>query len=65
MEAIMSRNDVTTKIDREVLELVRDAARLKRIGVAEYLSERMREVAQRDIEEEVARRAKAKKGRQP
>lgn len=45
-----SRNDVTAKIDIEVMKLVKGVAGLKGITVAEYLSDSMRVVAQSDLD---------------
>ncbi len=55
-EHAMARNDVSTKIDRAVLEECRLAAAFRGMTLAEYLSETMREAARRDIDEGIARR---------
>jgi hypothetical protein len=55
------RNDVTTKMDADVLEECRIAAPLVGLKLAEYISLRMKEAAARDIEESMAKRAAAAK----
>ena len=58
---VAKRNDVTTRIDREVLEEVVLAAAYCKMSVPEYLSARMAEAARRDIEEGIAKRMKEKR----
>ena len=53
----MKRNDVTTKVDRDVLEECRLAAAFVNMDLAEYLSVRLKAAAAKDIEEGIARRA--------
>jgi cation transport regulator ChaC len=56
-ETLMAkRNDVSVKMDAKVVEDCRLAATYKGMSLAEYLSETMRAIANRDIEEEHARR---------
>lgn len=58
----IKRNDVTTKIDAEVLEECRIAAPLVGLGLAEYMSLRLKDAAAKDIQEGLAKRAAAAKG---
>jgi hypothetical protein len=58
------RKDVVAKIDGEVLREAKIAAALKGMTLAEYLSEVVRVVAARDIDEAMANRAaKGKPGK--
>jgi hypothetical protein len=52
------RNDVPVKIDAEVLAMARIASAYKGVSLAEYLSESLRPIAMRDIDESHARLAK-------
>lgn len=52
------RNDAPAKIDVEVLADCRVAAAYKGMSLAEYLSETLRPIAAKDIEEAHSRRAK-------
>jgi hypothetical protein len=45
------RNDVSVKMDAKVVEDCRIAAAFRGVSLAEYISETMREAAQRDIDE--------------
>jgi hypothetical protein len=57
MERVMTkRNDVSVKMDAEVADECRIAAAHKGMTLAEYLSESMRVVSARDIDEALARR---------
>lgn len=51
------RNDVSVKMDADVVEECRIASAFCGMALAEYLSERMRAVAKKDIDEGYARRA--------
>ena len=62
LEEPMKRNDVTFKIDRDVLKECRLAADFLDLQLAEYISLRMKEAAARDIEAGIAKRAAAAKG---
>jgi hypothetical protein len=53
------RNDVSVKMDAQVVEDCRIAASFRKMTLAEYLSETMREAAKRDIDEGYAQRAAA------
>lgn len=55
------RNDTTAKIDADVLADARTAASYRRMTLAEYLSEVVREAADRDIEQYHALRSKPPK----
>lgn len=58
MEKVMvRRNDVSVKMDTEVVEQCRIAAAFKGMSLSEYMSEAMREASARDIDEGYARRA--------
>jgi hypothetical protein len=57
---LVKRNDVSTKIDADVLEDCRIAAAFRGVSLAEYLSETMRAAARRDIDEAYARRSAGK-----
>jgi hypothetical protein len=51
------RNDVSVKMDAKVVEDCRIAAAFRGVSLAEYLSDAMKAVAKRDIDEGYARRA--------
>lgn len=53
------RNDSPVKIDTVVLIEARIAAAYKGLSLAEYLSETLRPIVARDIEEQHAQRAKS------
>lgn len=53
------RNDVPARIDANVLEDVRLIATLRKISIAEYLSEVVGPIVKRDIEEALAKRAQS------
>lgn len=57
LDQMVKRNDQSVKMDVQVIEDCRIAAAFKGISLAEYLSETMRVVARRDIDEGYARRA--------
>jgi len=50
------RNDVSTKIDADVLADARVAASFKGMNLAEYISETLRPIVQADIEDGYRRR---------
>ena len=50
------RNDVSVKMDATVVEDCRIAAAFRGVSLAEYISETMREAAQRDIDEGYSQR---------
>ena len=50
------RNDVSVKVDADVVEACRLAATYQGKSLAEYLSETLKPIAERDIEEGHARR---------
>lgn len=49
------RNDVPVKMDAEVVTMAKMAAAGKGISLAEYLSESMRPIARRDMDQEHAK----------
>ena len=55
---MVRRNDVSVKMDADVIADCRIAAAFKGLSLAEYLSETMRAVAKKDIEEGYTRRQK-------
>jgi hypothetical protein len=58
------RNDGTAKIDADLLQIARLVADYRRISVAEYLSELIRDLVIRDLEAEQAKfRPPAPKGK--
>jgi hypothetical protein len=59
------RNDEPVKLDREVLRLARIVAAYRGIPIAEYLSERLRPLAEADYEEEVRAEEARKVATQP
>jgi hypothetical protein len=59
-QAMAKRNDVSVKVDVEVIADARIAAAYKGMPLAEYLSESLRPIVARDIEEgHAAKAAKA------
>jgi hypothetical protein len=56
---MVKRNDVSVKMDARVVEEARIAAAFKKMSLAEYLSESLRSIVARDIEEGYKRRAGA------
>jgi hypothetical protein len=60
------RNDVSVKMDAEVVSEAKMVAASRNISLAEYLSELVRSLVHSDLEHEYARRSiKAPKGRGP
>jgi hypothetical protein len=49
------RNDVPVKIDAEVIRVAKIAAAYKGLSLAEYLSETLRPIVSRDVEQEHAK----------
>lgn len=62
---MVKRNDQSVKMDVQVIEDCRIAAAFKGMSLAEYLSETMRAIARRDIDEGYARRAAGKPDPRP
>jgi hypothetical protein len=54
-ERVMARNDVTVKLDAQVAKKAKMVAAAREITVAEYVSEILRPIVQRDLEAESAR----------
>jgi hypothetical protein len=59
------RNDVAVKVDAEVIRVAKIAAAYKGLSLAEYLSQTLRPIVSRDVENEHAKVAAAKKGKKP
>jgi hypothetical protein len=59
------RNDVSVKMDAKVVEDCRIAASFMGLSLAEYLSERMRAIAARDIDEGYSQRSATPKPKLP
>jgi predicted DNA binding CopG/RHH family protein len=57
------RNDVPVKVDSEVIRVAKIAAAYKGLSLAEYLSETLRPIVARDVEQEHAKVAAPKKGK--
>lgn len=55
------RNDVPVKVDSEVIRVAKIAAAYKGLSLAEYLSETLRSIVLRDVEQEHAKVAAPKK----
>lgn len=64
-QTMAKRRDVTTKMDPQVLADCRIAASFKGMTLAEYLSESMRVVSARDIDDGIRKREEAKTKPQP
>lgn len=60
VRTMAKRTDVSVKMDEKVVEDCRIAASFRGLTLAEYLSEAMRAIAARDIDEGYARRAEAR-----
>lgn len=54
--AKQARNDVTAKIDAEVLAIAKMVAASRDMSLAEYLSERLRPIVKEDLDAEYGRR---------
>jgi hypothetical protein len=54
----VARNDVAVKLDAEVVRVARIVAAYRNIPMAEYLSEILRPIVNRDLEEEAKRSGK-------
>jgi hypothetical protein len=50
------RNDVTVKVDAEVVATAKMVAASREVSLAEYLSEVLRPLVKRDLDQEYARR---------
>jgi hypothetical protein len=50
-KAMTRRNDLTVKIDAEVLRMAKVVASFKDISLAEYLTEALRPIVERDLKE--------------
>jgi hypothetical protein len=61
--AMARRNDVTVKMDADVAAIAKMVASSKNISLAQYLSEVVRPVAQRDLDQEYAKRSKVEEPR--
>ncbi len=59
------RNDVSVKMDAAVVDDARIAASFKGMSLAEYLSETLRPIVARDIDEGYALRKRGAKGKGP
>jgi hypothetical protein len=55
------RNDVSVKMDAQVVEDCRLAAAFRKMALAEYISETMRTAARKDIDEGIQRRTQPSK----
>jgi hypothetical protein len=60
-QPMVRRNDVSVKMDAEVVEECRIAAAFRGLSIAEYISETMRVAARRDIDDGYARRSEGLK----
>jgi hypothetical protein len=58
----VARNDVAVKLDAEVAKLARIVAAYKGVPMAQYISDILRPIIQRDLEEEAG---KVQKSAQP
>jgi uncharacterized protein (DUF1778 family) len=74
VEAVMSvgldkqvarRNDVSVKMDADVVDECRTAASIRKQSLAEFISEEMREAAKRVIDEFARERSQAALGERP
>jgi hypothetical protein len=54
----MARNDLTVKIDADIVTKAKHVSFNRRITLAAYLSEMMRPLVDRDFEEEMAKMSK-------
>jgi hypothetical protein len=59
------RNDVPVKMDAEVVRIAKIAAAYREQSLAEYLSERMRDIAAHDVEQEHAKQPHRKPASKP
>lgn len=57
-EAVVKRNDVNVRLDSEVVTDAKMVASAKGVTLAGYLSELLRPLVRRDLEEETGRRLK-------
>ena len=55
------RNDISVKVDVGVLDDCRIAASFRKVSLSEYISEHMRVIAKRDIDESYASRSAPKR----
>jgi hypothetical protein len=65
MEIDVKRNDVNVKMDAEVARKCKIVASLRGISAAEYLSERMRPLVQKDFEADMQNELRPDRGRRP
>ncbi len=60
-QPMVRRNDMAVKIDAEVIAEAKMVAASRGVSLAEYLSEILRPIVHRNLEEETAKRLKPRK----
>ena len=59
----MARNDVNVKLDSGVVKDAKVVAAWREVTMAEYLSEMLRPLVQRDLQQEMTKRLRSEKAR--